>query len=196
VAVPWVGWSNEWTVTEAIVKKLVLAAALLAAPLAARADTGLRLGGEAEVAYNNNNGTGTHAITDNWPLGLDVMLSYWTPGSLLSIDLELGEQWLTKDAPPGAGSRIGTVLRPGIRLSPPLFPLYFRGAIPINIEQPTPYSRETFDLRVGAGINIPLILFKIYVEGDVDLPLGGGSSAPNAFSAWALWLNAGLDFRF
>ena len=177
-------------------KKLVLAAALIAAPLAARADAGLRLGGEAEIAYNANNGTGTHAITDNWPLGLDVMLSYWSPGSILSFDVELGEQWLTKDAPPTAGNRIGTVLRPGIRLSPPLLPIYLRGAIPINVEKATGYDRETFDLRVGAGINIPLMLFKIYIEGDVDTPLGGGTNAPSAFSAWALWLNAGVDFRF
>jgi hypothetical protein len=176
------------------VNRLILAAVLLAAPLAARADTGLRLGGEADVAYNDS--TGTHGITDNWPLALDVMLSYWTPGSVLSLDLELSEQWVTKDVPAGQGSRIGTVLRPGIRLSPPLFPLYFRGAIPINIEQPSGYSRETFDLRLGTGINIPLVLFKIYVEGDVDFPLGGGSNAPDAFSQWALRLSAGLDFQF
>ena len=88
------------------------------------------------------------------------------------------------------------MLRPGIRLTPPMFPLYFRAAIPINIEQPTGYERETFDLRFGTGINIPLILFKIYLEGDVDFPLGGGSNAPNAFSTWAFRLCAGLDFHF
>ena len=177
-------------------KKLVLAAALIAVPFAARADMGLRLGGEAEIAYNSNDGTGTHFITDHWPVGLDAMLSYWTPGSILSIDLEVGEQFLTKDTPPGASSRIGTVLRPGIRLSPPVLPIYLRGAIPINVEQPTGYSRETFDLRVGAGVNIPLVLFKIYIEGDVDTPLGGGTNVPSAFSAWGLWLNAGVDFKF
>ena len=173
--------------------KLLFAALLLVAPLAARADVGLRLGGEADIAYHDQAGS-THGITDNWPLGLDVMLSYWTPGSILSIDLELGEQWVTSDAP--SGTRRGTVLRPGIRITPPMFPLYFRGAIPINIEQPTGYDRETFDLRVGTGINIPLVLFKIYIEGDVDFPLGGGSNAPNAFSTWALRLCAGLDFQF
>jgi len=176
------------------VKKILLAALLLAAPFGARADTGLRLGGEADLAYNNS--TGTHGITDNWPVALDLMLSYWTPGSVLSVDLEVSEQWVTKDVPAGQGSRIGTVLRPGIRLSPPLFPLYLRGAIPINIEQPAGYSRETFDLRVGAGFNIPLILFKIYLEGDLDFPLGGGSNAPSAFSEWAFRLSAGVDFHF
>jgi len=174
------------------VNKLLFAAVLLAAPLAARADMGLRLGGEADIAYHDAAGS-THGITDNWPVGLDLMLSYWTPGSILSIDLELGEQWVTKDV---TATRRGTVLRPGIRLSPPAFPLYFRGAIPINFEQPDNYKRETFDLRVGTGINIPLVLFKIYIEGDVDFPLGGGDNAPNAFSTWALRLCAGLDFHF
>ena len=176
-------------------KKILLALALLAAPLAARADTGLRLGGEADLAYNNNDTTGTHAITDNWPVALDLMLSYWTPGSVLSLDLEVSEQWVAKDAA-GGRNRRGTVLRPGIRLSPPAFPLYLRGAIPINIEQPTGNERETFDLRVGAGFNIPLVLFKIYLEGDLDFPLGGGSNAPGAFSAWAFRLGAGIDFHF
>src|SRR2546430_7177185 len=185
----------EWTRTsEAFVHRLLLAAAVLAAPLAARADVGLRLGGEADIAYNNGNGT--KAITDNWPLAADVMLSYWTPGSILSTDLELSEQFISKDVPPGAGSRVGTVLRPGIRLTPPLFPLYLRAAVPINIEQPDPYSRETFQLRLGTGFNIPLVLFKIYVEGDVDFPLGGGDSAPSAFSQWNLRLSSGLDFQF
>jgi len=181
--------------TEAPVHKLLLAAAVLAVPLAARADAGLRFGGEADIAYNN--GAGTQAITDNWPLAADLMLSYWTPGSILSLDFEVSEQFIAKDKPPTAtGNRVGTVLRPGIRLSPPAFPLYLRAAVPINIEQPTGYSRETFDLRLGAGINIPLVLFKIYIEGDVDFPLGGGDSAPSAFSQWNLRLASGLDFQF
>ena len=91
---------------------------------------------------------------------------------------------------------MSTVLRPGIRISPPVLPLYSRGAIPINVEQPTGYSRETFDLRLGAGFNIPLVLFKIYIEGDVDFPLGGGDSAPSAFSQWNFRLASGLDFQF
>ena len=71
-----------------------------------------------------------------------------------------------------------------------------RGAIPINVETNGPSNRETFDLRLGAGITIPLILFKIYIEGDADFPLGGGTNAPSAFSNWNLVLNGGLDFRF
>jgi hypothetical protein len=177
------------------VNKLVLAAALLAAPLAARAEIGLRLGLDATVA--NHDQRGTYFITDNWPLGADLMLSYWTPGSLLSIDLELGEAFTLNPKSP-AGSRMGTVLRPGIRLSPPVLPIYLRGAVPINVESASYYDtgRGTYGLRLGAGITIPLILFKIYFEGDADFPLGGGTAAPSAFSNWNLVLNGGLDFRF
>jgi hypothetical protein len=169
-----------------------LAAVLLAAPLAARADIGLRIGADATIAYHDANGT--HVITDTWPIGVDFMLSYWTPGQVLSIDAEISEQFF--GSPQSSGNnRFGTVFRPGIRISPPVIPIYFRAAVPINFEQPAPYSRERYDLRLGAGINIPLVLFKIYIEGDADFPLGGNTNI-GAFSQWNLLLNAGLDFRF
>jgi hypothetical protein len=177
---------------------LALAAVLLAAPLAARADLGLRIGADATIAYHTDSsvaGGGTHFITDTWPLGVDLMLSYWTPGEILSIDAEIAEQFFA--SPPSAGnSRIGTVFRPGLRLSPPVLPIYARVAVPINFDQPTGHSREMYDLRLGAGFNIPLVLFKIYVEADADFPLGGGDANIGAFSQWNLLLNAGLDFRF
>lgn len=177
-------------------KKLLLAAVLLAAPLAAHADAGLRLGLEANVATHDP--SGTHWIGDNWPLAGNVMLSYWTPGSVVSFDLELSEQFYL-NAPAGASSRIGTVLRPGVRISPPLLPVYIRGALPINIETATG-ERELLDLRLGVGINIPLVLFNIYVEADGDFPLtskstGTGSSI-SAFNRQAFYLGGGLDFRF
>ena len=178
-------------------KKLVLAAALLAAPLAARADTGLRLGLEANVATHD--GTGTHWISDNWPFAGNVMLSYWTPGSYLSFDLELAEQFFLS-APAGASSRIGTVVRPGIRLTPPLLPIYIRGALPINVETATG-ERELLDARLGVGFNIPLLLFKVYLEADADFPLtsktrSGGGSNISAFNYQAFYVGGGLDFRF
>jgi hypothetical protein len=171
------------------VNKLVLAAILLAAPLAARADIGLRLGGEAAVLTHANGSTSV--LTDNWPLAGDVMLSWWLPTSMLSIDAELSEQFLLNPS-----TRTGTVFRPGVRFSPPVLPFYVRGAIPINLENANGGSRETFDLRLGAGFTIPLVLFKIYLEGDADFPLGGGSNAPGLFSQWTFLFSGGLDFRF
>ena len=175
--------------------RFLLVAALLAAPIAARADVGLRIGAEANIA--NHDAAGTHFISDNWPLAGDLMLSYWLPGDLLSLDVELSEGFLL--SPPGtAGSRTGTILRPGVRLSPPVIPFYVRAAVPFTVEAPAPYDvgRGTYGLRLGAGMNIPLVLFKIYIEADADFPLGGGTNAPDAFSNWQLWLTGGLDFRF
>jgi hypothetical protein len=177
------------------VKKLVLAAALVAAPFAARADTGLRVGLEANVATHSD--AGTSWISDNWPLAGNLMLSYWTPGSIVSFDLEVSEQFAASGP---ASGRIGTVIRPGVRISPPVIPFYIRGALPINVETANG-ERELLDLRLGAGINIPLVLFKIYVEADVDFPLSsktlaGGGSSISAFNTQTILLGAGLDFRF
>lgn len=172
--------------------KLALTAVLLAAPLAARADIGLRFGADAAIAYNHNDTTGTHIITDNWPVGADAMLSYWLPTSMVALDAELAEEFALKSG--GGNTRIGTVLRPGIRLSPPILPFYVRGAVPINFEN-NGFDRERFDLRLGAGFTIPLVLFKVFIEADADFPLGGGTG-PSTFSAWDVRLNGGLDFRF
>jgi hypothetical protein len=163
------------------------AAALLAAPLAARAEIGLRVGLDATVANHDSAGK-TNIITDNWILGGDLMLSYWTPGSLLALDLELAQQFVLKAG--GGDTRLGIVLRPGVRFSPPVLPFYLRAAIPFYVESPTGYG-----LRLGAGFTIPLVLFKVYIEGDADFPVGG-NAAPSAFSNWAFLLNGGLDFRF
>ena len=177
-------------------KKLVLAAALIAAPFAARADTGLRLGLEANIATHDD--TGTHWISDNWPLAADLMLSYWTPGSIVSFDLELSEQFYLS-SPAGASGRIGTVIRPGVRISPPVIPIYVRGALPINVETATG-ERELLDLRLGVGFNIPLLLFGLYIEADADFPLSsktvGTGSRITAFNRQAIFLSGGLDFRF
>jgi hypothetical protein len=174
------------------VNKLVLAAVLLAAPLAARADIGLRGGLEANIATHNNGST--QYLTDNWPLAGDVMLSYWTPGSILSLDAEISRQFYASP-PTGASGGIAWVFRPGVRLAAPVLPIYARAALPINLESAT--ERETVDLRLGVGMNIPLVLFKIYLEVDADFPLSSNSTANiSAFSAYSVWLASGVDFRF
>jgi hypothetical protein len=179
------------------VKKLVLAAALIAAPFAARADTGLRIGLEAQIAQHDD--TGTHWISDNWPLAGDLMLSYWTPGSIVSFDLEFSEQFYLSSSSGSGSGRIGTVIRPGVRISPPVIPVYIRGALPINVETAMG-DRELLDLRLGVGFNIPLVLFKVYIEADADFPLSskdtGAGSSISAFNRQAIFLTSGLDFRF
>ena len=179
-------------------KKLLLAIALLAAPLAAHADTGLRLGLEANVATHDDSGTSW--IGDNWPLAGNVMLSYWTPGSIVSFDLEVAEQFYLSSSTRASSGRVGTVVRPGIRISPPILPIYIRGALPINVETKSG-ERELLDARVGVGLNIPLVLFNVYLEADADFPLSSKSNASggsniSAFNRQAILVGGGLDFRF
>lgn len=169
--------------------KIALAALLLATPLAARADIGLRLGAEAGIAHHDSNRT-TY-ITDNFPLALNGMLSYWLPGDILSIDGELSEAILL-NPPNGVSARQGTTFRVGATLSPPVLPIYLRAAIPLHFE-PSPFLAG---LRLGAGLTFPLVLFKIYLEADADFPLAGGTGAPNAFSSQDISLGAGVAFRF
>jgi hypothetical protein len=126
--------------------------------------------------------------------------SWWLSPSVLSLDLEVAEE-LYLNAPSGSPTRSGTTLRPGIRVEPPMIPLYLRAAFPIHVETPEPYSsaRSTYNLRFGLGINVPLVALgksALYVEADLDESLGGGKASPGAFSVWHVWLNAGLDFRF
>ncbi len=175
--------------------KLVIAAALLAAPLAARADIGLRLGADAGIAHHDSNGNGnTYFITDHWPLAADVMLSYWLPGSILSLDGELSESFQL-NPPAGQDARTGTTFRVGATFSPPVLPIYIRAALPLHLE-PSPFVTS---LRVGAGLTLPLVLFKIYIEGDADFPLFSSSvngQTIGAFSQQDISLGAGLQFKF
>lgn len=173
-------------------KKFVLAAFLLAAPLAARAEIGLRIGPEVSLFYHD--GAGTHFLSDNFPVAGNLMLSYWTPGQLISIDLEVAEQFYFKDVPGNLSNRLGTVLRPGVRVSPPAIPLYLRAALPIRVEAPSPYGTGDVSLRLGAGLTVPLVLFGLYIEGDVETPLGGNNT--KAFDTWQFVASGGLDFRF
>jgi hypothetical protein len=178
------------------VHKLLLATAVLAVPLAARADAGLRVGLEAGIVSHDD--SGTHVISDNWPFAANLMLSYWTPGSIVSFDLEFAEQFYFSP-PAGSSSRIGTVIRPGVRISFPVLPFYIRGALPFNVETANG-ERELVDLRLGVGIDIPLVLFKIYIEADGDFPLSskdtGAGSHISAFDRQTFLLSSGLDFRF
>ena len=137
--------------------KLALAAVLLTAPLAARADVGLRVGLGADIA--NHAGGWTHVITDNWPLEGQVMLSYWIPTSLLAIDLEVAEGFYLKApdcAPASCGTRLGTVLRPGIRLSPPILPIYGRAIFAVANVLHKNGDKTLFAYGAAAGLKFGL----------------------------------------
>ncbi len=171
-------------------KSAIVLAVLVAIPGAARADIGLRAGLEALIASHDSN-SGTHVfIGDQTTITGDLMLQYWLPANIISLDAEIAEAYDFK-----AGQRLYTTFRPGITINPPVIPFYVRGAIPISFNGPT-NAPSIAGLRLGVGTTIGLPIAKIYIEGDADFPLFGGSGAPNAFSRQDLSLGAGVALRF
>jgi hypothetical protein len=182
----------------------VLVAALVAAP-AARADVKLRVGAEAVLGAHDKD-RGWTSLTDRFLPSANLMLGFTTPLDILSIDLEVSEQFLTN---PGnrtdlsQASRQGTTLRPGITISAPIIPIYARAAIPIHIE-PSPVQTYA---RVGAGLAFNFVAASVYIEGDADFPLFGGDRTTNIngipttastdpFSQQIFSAGAGLQFKF
>ena len=183
-------------------RKVALFALAFAAPLTARAELEMRVGGESTMVTQNRFPEptghplgmiwGTHSVTDYWPAATNVMLSYRLPGAMVAVDLEIAEQFILVS---NFSGRVGTVLRPGVRVSPLPIPLYLRAAIPINVETAND-TRELFDLRVGLGVTVPVKLFDLFLETDAEFPLGVGTNVPNAFQNWSILLSAGAQFRF
>ena len=174
-------------------KSLLLAAAAAAAliPGAARADLAVRLGAELVLAHHDSNGGGTTSIADSLQPSANLMLSY-SPISILSFDGELSEKFKTNPAPTES-SRQGTTVRLGITLSPPILPIYLRAAVPLHLE-PSPFFAGA---RLGVGLTLlSLVVAKIYLEGDADFPLFGGTNSPSAFSAQDFSLGAGVALIF
>jgi hypothetical protein len=177
---------------------LALLAALVAAP-AARADMKVRVGAEAVIGSHDKN-TGWTSLTDKFLPSANLMLGWTTPLDILSIDLEVSEQFVTNPAP-GEDSRKGTTLRPGITVSAPLIPIYARAAIPLHLE-PKPFQSYA---RVGAGLAFNFVAASVYVEGDADFLLSSGSataiagvpaSSTGAFEQQIFSAGAGLQFKF
>jgi hypothetical protein len=169
----------------------------------ANGEVGFRLGAEGiAVYYDSDRDTrGIHGFADKAPMGFGFMLSYWFPGSALSLDLDIAVQTFMASisSANGSGPPAGAVFRPGIRFSLPAVPLYLRAAIPINthnvtMAHPSWFQHETFDLRTGVGVVLPLGPINPFLEANVDFPLGGGAG-PSIFSAWTFAVDIGVDVR-
>lgn len=170
-------------------KAAIALAVVLAVPAAARADIGVRAGLEALVATHSSNGGTQVFLGDQSVVTGDLMLSYWLPANVVSIDAEIAQAYDFK-----ASQRLYTTFRPGITVSPPLLPIYVRGAVPISFNGPN-NAPSVAGLRLGVGTNFGLPFAKLYLEGDADFPLFGGTNAPSAFSQQAFSIGAGLAFR-
>ena len=174
-------------------KAAIVLAVLVAIPAAARADIGVRAGVEALIAsHDSKQSPATQVfLGDQTTLTGNLMLQFWLPADVVSIDAEIAQAYDFK-----AGHRGSTTFRPGLTISPPLFPLYARAAIPIDFNGYDNLHPTIAGLRVGLGTNIGLPMAKVYIEGDADFPLFGGTGAPDAFSRQNLSLGAGVAFRF
>jgi hypothetical protein len=180
-----------------------LVAALIAAPVEAHAGTKLRLG--AEAVLGSHDSSGWTSLTDRFLVSPELMIGWTTPLDILSVDVEIAEQFITNpNRNINESSRVGTTLRPGITISPPVVPIYFRAAIPLHIE-PSPFQSYA---RAGVGFTFGISTVALYVEGDADFPLFGSDGsqningvptnrpAPDPFSQQIFSAGAGLQFLF
>lgn len=181
----------------------LFAAVAVAVPSAARAETvGIRLGVEAPLyTHNKISGTSTsYNIGDTFQPAIDGLLSY-KPDPLIAFEAEIREGFASTGG--SNYSRTGTAIGPGLRLQPSGFPLYVRASLPIHVE-PSPV---VMNLRGAAGLEFPIAVVSIYLEGAVDTSLVGGS-IPNptgatttstsigAFDLTSVSAGAGLWFKF
>jgi hypothetical protein len=186
--------------------KITFPVALLAAvavSFAARAETvGIRLGVEAPL-YTHDKTTGTstsYNIGDTFQPAFDGLLSY-KPDPILALEAEFREGFSSSG---GTNyHRTGTAIGPGLRLQPTGFPVYVRASLPIHVE-PSPV---VMNLRGAAGLEFPIAVVSIYLEGAVDTSLVGGSietptgttttsRSIGAFDLTTVSAGGGLWFKF
>jgi hypothetical protein len=168
---------------------IALFAAILGAPAARAGTWKVNLGAEVPLVAHDSN-TGTKSLTDEFKPAFNLRLGY-APIDLLSFDAEISERFWT-NAPAGTDSRVGTDLRLGVTLEPPLLPIYFLANVPIHLE-PSPVA---YGLRAGVGLTFNLLLARLYLEGLLDFPLGGGTGSPDAFKQQIFSLGGGVQVRF
>lgn len=123
----------------------------------------------------------------------DVMISYVLEEKHLSFDFEIGEAFLLSSSEPvDTPKRTGTTIRPGVAYSPSReLPIFVTALLPIHLE-PSP---ALLSLRLGGGVDVHTPIGKWFVEADVDLPLAGGTGAPDAFAEQQIVLATGLLFH-
>jgi len=169
-------------------------AVLLLAPVAARADWGVRLSYLVPMYVNtgapkpNEQALGStyhYDVGQVWLSNLDLILS-WYPISFISLDVE-GQFNLspTNINYPNTGIYVG----PGITLDLPLF-LYARLSFPVQV---TPASAIWY-LRAAGGFKLQLFIVNLYLEALFDFPLA--SQVNSAFGSQAISLAAGVWVKF
>lgn len=158
----------------------------------------LRVGVEAPIVDHATVGgaSDTSHVFNTLELAPSVMLAYQIVPHVATIDVEVSEAVLlaTKDKVDGTPRRTGTTIRLGGSYKPsPDVPVYLTALVPFHLE-PSPFE---VGLRVGAGLDFAALSprAKLFVEADLDLPLAGGSGAPDAFKRQTLVLATGVLFH-
>lgn len=158
------------------------------APSAARADWGIRFGGEVPVATHVNDG-GSYTISDSVQPAIDLLVLKG-PSDFIGFGLE-GKIGF---AGTNNFSRTGTSLGPAMIINIPVLPLYARASLPIRIEP----DAVGVGLRLGAGFKINVPFVGIYLEVTADLPFAGkavGGSDQKFLGSQVLGLGAGVEIR-
>jgi hypothetical protein len=164
------------------------AVALCAAPTAARADWGLRVGGEVPLAKHVNDAgptSGSTSISDGIQPAIDVLVLKG-PSDFIGFGLEGNVGF----ASTGSLTRTGSSVGPAMILNIPVLPLYARASLPVHIEP----GDVSVGLRVGAGFKINVPFVGIYLEATADLPFAG--SGQKFLGSQVIAVGAGVEFRF
>ena len=165
---------------------LAAAAALLAlcaAPTAARADWGLRVGGEVPLATHVNDG-GSYDISNGIQPALDVLVLKG-PNDFIGFGLEGNVGF----ASTGSLTRTGTAVGPALILNIPVLPLFARASLPIHLEP----GDVSVGLRLGAGLQFNLPFIGIYLEATADMPFAGSSQ--KFLGSQVFGVGAGVEIR-
>ena len=154
----------------------------------------LRVGLEAPIFAHASEG-GWANFTQELEPSINVLVGYVVIPRLLALEAELGQGVLLKTrGEESTPKRTGTTLRVGAAISllhAPV-PVYGVLMVPLHLE-PSPFLAS---LRAGVGTSFHLpIPARLFVELDLDFPLGGGDGTPGAFKTQVLSLAAGLLFH-
>jgi hypothetical protein len=156
---------------------------LCAAPGAARADWGIRLGGEVPLATHVNDG-GSTSISDGIQPAIDLLVLKG-PSDFIGFGLEGNVGF----ASTGSLQRTGSFVGPAMIINIPVLPLYARASLPIHLEP----GDVSVGLRLGAGFKFNVPFVGIYLEATADMPFAG--TGQKFLGSQVIGLGAGVEFR-
>ena len=160
------------------------ALAICAAPTPARADWGLRIGGEVPLATHINDG-GSYNISNGIQPAIDVLVLKG-PSDFIGFGLEGNIGF----ASTGSLQRTGSFVGPAMIINVPVLPFFARASLPVHLEP----GDISVGLRLGAGFKFNVPFVGIYLEATADLPFAG--TGQKFLGSQVIGVGAGVEFRF